>query len=650
MTVSVLVATPHQAFGELLRLSLEEEGRFRARLVHSAHEAAGTLSAPDYQIAILDGDLPDMSLSELVSQLKSGLPSLKLILIPPENDPKHPALAGVAYHGYLLRPFYQPDLMALMENLVNGNHKSSAAGLPDWLNARLFDAELALTNARGGLLVTQTGASLPSGDLPETTALELQAAAERALTGSERTDLVRFVRLPGQSKDHLFYITLVADDLALALTYTVGTPLSKVRLQAAQIVAALGAQAQDARPSRSSRPIVSSPESAKKIATQPASVPADEAGDAKAGETDLMGIEEEEEPEVAEIDLAALLGPVPPPDPGKSEPAGWVPEVSMSLPRTPDESLESWDVANAPSAGTDTSQEEALFPWDLPEEEESGQAGGGRAQPAPARDQKDAARAWADVLGALPPADEDATRPVTYTAGSWPAATGAADETVPVQVAPPGEAPARAQATVDQVESVDGVLQKRFLRLDEPPVDDQEDTRPHVLTNLTSIQQIEPASPAFSQLSYTCVLIPRLPQHHLTGLLSDQLSQWVQQLCLAFGWRLEGIAIRPDYLQWTVQVTPQIAPSNLVRIIRQRASESIFQAFPALAIANPSGDFWATGYLIVGGPQPPSPRLLRDYIAETRRRQGVTPTGESVALVTGNRSTLSPGGENRPSR
>ncbi len=186
----------------------------------------------------------------------------------------------------------------------------------------------------------------------------------------------------------------------------------------------------------------------------------------------------------------------------------------------------------------------------------------------------------------------------------------------------------------------------RRLALDEPPVNELEDTRPRVLTNLTNFQQLVPASPAYSLLSYTCVLIPRLPQHHLTGGLSAQAGQWVQQLCLAFGWRLEGIAIRPEYLQWTVQVSPSIAPANLIRILRGRISNLIFENYPSLAKQNPSGDFWATGYLIVSGMQPPSPRLLRDYIAETRRRQGLSyPEGEPLVQASSEPTSLLDGSQ-----
>ncbi len=134
---------------------------------------------------------------------------------------------------------------------------------------------------------------------------------------------------------------------------------------------------------------------------------------------------------------------------------------------------------------------------------------------------------------------------------------------------------------------------------------------------------LEPESPAVYHLEYACVLIPRLPGHYLTGDLAGRLSEWVGQLCLAFAWRLEYIAIRPDHLHWIVNVPPDTSPSYLMRILRQHTSQRIFTAFPHLAEENPSGDFWAPGYLIMNSSQPAPPQLIRDFIRQTRRHQGI---------------------------
>ena len=135
---------------------------------------------------------------------------------------------------------------------------------------------------------------------------------------------------------------------------------------------------------------------------------------------------------------------------------------------------------------------------------------------------------------------------------------------------------------------------------------------------------LEPVSSAVYSLPYACVLIPRIPEHHLTGDLTTHLSEWVTQLCLAFGWRLEQLSIRPDYIQWIVNVPPSTSPGYLMRIIRQHSSRRLFIEFPRLVEDNPSGDFWAPGYLIMSGTQDPPKQLVKDFIKDTRKRQGIS--------------------------
>jgi hypothetical protein len=60
-----------------------------------------------------------------------------------------------------------------------------------------------------------------------------------------------------------------------------------------------------------------------------------------------------------------------------------------------------------------------------------------------------------------------------------------------------------------------------------------------------------------------------------------------------------------------------------MRILRQHTSDKIFASFPRYKKENPSGDFWAPGYLIMGGSQPPPAQLIKDFINETRQRQGI---------------------------
>ena len=133
---------------------------------------------------------------------------------------------------------------------------------------------------------------------------------------------------------------------------------------------------------------------------------------------------------------------------------------------------------------------------------------------------------------------------------------------------------------------------------------------------------VEPTTAGLYHLTYACLLVPRFSTHYLTGDLAERVGEWLPNICIAFGWRLEYLAVRPEYLQWVVNVQPNTSPGYLMRIIRQQTSEKIFSEFPRFKKENPSGDFWAPGYLIMGGTQPHPQQLVRDYIRQTRQRQG----------------------------
>lgn len=154
--------------------------------------------------------------------------------------------------------------------------------------------------------------------------------------------------------------------------------------------------------------------------------------------------------------------------------------------------------------------------------------------------------------------------------------------------------------------------------------DNLADTRPQSVTEVARRIVVEPVSPAMYNLTYACLLIPRFKHHNLVGDLRDRLSEWLPNISVAYGWKLEHISIRPDYIQWNLNVPPATAPGYLVRIFRQQLSDKIFVNFPRFKAENPSGDFWAPGYLILGGTQPPPDRLIKEFIEQTRTRQGLS--------------------------
>jgi REP element-mobilizing transposase RayT/CheY-like chemotaxis protein len=129
-------------------------------------------------------------------------------------------------------------------------------------------------------------------------------------------------------------------------------------------------------------------------------------------------------------------------------------------------------------------------------------------------------------------------------------------------------------------------------------------------------------SATLHNLTYACVLIPRLPQHHLVGRIATRLTEWMRQFSLAFGWRLEHISVRPAYLHWVAVVPPTASPGVMVDHIRRETSTRIFAEYPRLERENPSGEFWVSDYLVVNGRDAFTHDMVEEFIRHVRSRQG----------------------------
>ncbi|HUI89654.1 MAG TPA: IS200/IS605 family transposase [Anaerolineales bacterium] len=125
------------------------------------------------------------------------------------------------------------------------------------------------------------------------------------------------------------------------------------------------------------------------------------------------------------------------------------------------------------------------------------------------------------------------------------------------------------------------------------------------------------------ELSYACLVIPRFSTHYLIGDLADNLYDWMKQICVSFGWRLDYVSVRPDYLQWILRVLPSTSPAYFMNVTRRQTSQEILENFPRFKKENRSRDFWAPGYLVIVSTSPHPSKMINDYIRLTRQQQGI---------------------------
>ena len=576
MKTDLLLITPEASFGELLRKSLNETGSFHIHMAKGKADAILTVEKEKCTLALLDMDLGEKALLEIGRSLRSMNPDLDLVILADEEIP--PTIDAIRPWVLLRKPFYLPDFIQLVR---------AVPAIPDQiLNA--LEEDVKSESKEEKKPSTQEGQEMPDIPWLHDVSKAAQHLTRLTLESSAQAALIT------QDKELWAYAGQLSQNAANELAGTVsrhwdgqkGNDLLRfVRLESTKAEHMLYATSMT---SNVILALVFDAETPFSTIRNQANALAQSLAVAKTGpvlpleripsssvehvqaesETDDFD-ESSEDLEIPSI--SEILHEIPPPVPPK--------HVEVDAPQMSnddDASEASLDLELDPSAAvTRPSTPLPKKPIRRPSQESSPAIHlrdlALAEQPA---DQQSSLTDIADELAATMPSKSQSRRPVT-----------------PMRQPAPGE-------------------------LDE--------TRPHSITEVAGRMITESASASMAQLNFACLLVPRFTAHYMTGDLADRLSEWMPNICIAFGWRLEFVAVRPEYLQWVVNVTPNTSPGYLMRIMRQQTSEKIFAEFPRLKRENPSGDFWAPGYLIMGGLQPHPPQLVKDYIRQTRLRQGIS--------------------------
>jgi REP element-mobilizing transposase RayT len=118
---------------------------------------------------------------------------------------------------------------------------------------------------------------------------------------------------------------------------------------------------------------------------------------------------------------------------------------------------------------------------------------------------------------------------------------------------------------------------------------------------------------------YHCVIVPRSSQQFLTRELGDQAAALIRRHHQMNGWELSHLTIRPQYAMWTVHLPVPNDPVKVVEEIKAETSELFTSTFPEQAQLLAGQSFWAQGYWILSGNQPPSGSLIRQFLKFNRQ-------------------------------
>lgn len=510
-------------------------------------------------ICVLDVDFPDAPIDKFVTALRSANPDIKFILIPSEKGKDEDILASLEADAYLGKPFYLPDLLENLERIIQQGGIKTAERAPEVKPQR---------SARKNRS-TKPSETTPAPDwlqdvslaAQHLTSLSLESASQAALITHGDEIWAYAGELPGPAAEELAKsIAIYWDDEGSDLARFI--KLEETGEEHMMYATSLGGDFVLALVFDASTPFSKIRSEAGKLARSLAVPPGEEKAETPP-EANVQALQEEIAETPPEENVQAFQEEI---TSQVEEPIeASAPKIQPLIDDVPPSVPEDWQ------------------PAELADEAHEGNMEGiGSTEDSQATPQRYSEVALEEESGEFLEADTEYKQAeiVDYQA-----------DTVPSQPEPAKNY------------TLDSSLAQPISAGDQV--------------------QVQAVSPALYNLTYACVLIPRFPEHHLTGILASHLSDWVTQVCLAFGWRLEHLSVRPDYLQWIVNLPPTASPGHLMRIVRQHTSRRLFLQFARYEEDNPSGDFWAPGYFILSSSQPPPPHLINDFIHQTRHRQGI---------------------------
>ena len=100
-------------------------------------------------------------------------------------------------------------------------------------------------------------------------------------------------------------------------------------------------------------------------------------------------------------------------------------------------------------------------------------------------------------------------------------------------------------------------------------------------------------------IQYHFVWVTKYRYQLLTGDVGQRTRELVRQTCEAFEIRILKGVVSKDHVHILVSAPPHMAPSEIMRRIKGRSANKLFEEFPMLKKRYWGRHFWARGYFCV---------------------------------------------------
>jgi DNA-binding response OmpR family regulator len=569
----ILAISPDAKLLMQIQSHLQEGGRFSVVSASSGGQALELSVNQDFDLAILDAEISDVPFVPLSRELVARSPNIKLLVFAPQNNPRHPALTGLLANGFLSKPFFGPEVSEKISQALSDSNRSTAQIQSEaaeiaraWvqnpeIGAKQIEQILASTTALAGMLLLRGQVLANSGLLTQESNANIVNYLNRYWANIQSGELFRYLTMEHEASSYIIYAAPLIKDTAIALVYNSQKSIQEIRSEVTRLRKAFVEKYSTTSQLRSTFPSAVLPQD-QGNSGEPA-VPLRHrvstnplSGQPVAPPQPDETAFEEGLTEKEIQNLNQIISEMPAPDPELETPVFQEPAFSAGESWTPMEKLEGEEEG---SSVMEPAKVWDTRPVSTPEEEIEEQ---------PSVNPPEKSEGFPDFDFVLP----------------WEKGSSANIEQ---------EVPA-------------------FTDLPPLPVTEKE---PFALGDTEPVHAIHPDI----LFPYTFLMFPADPGQFITRDLAALCNKNMPQLLSSFGWQMNAISVRPLYLQWSALIPPLCRISETVADIRLQLNTLFFTNHPALLQANPEGDFWLPGYFALSGVNPPSNRMINDFIVLYRQ-------------------------------
>ena len=127
------------------------------------------------------------------------------------------------------------------------------------------------------------------------------------------------------------------------------------------------------------------------------------------------------------------------------------------------------------------------------------------------------------------------------------------------------------------------------------------------------------------RLAYHFVWVPRYRRKILVGQVAQRLGALIREICTAWDWEVEALAVQADHVHLFVSCPPRDAPAQVMRKIKSLTARELYHEFPHLRRSHWGGKLWADGYYVGSAGEQVTSDLIKRYV----EYQSYEETGQS---------------------